>query len=73
MHQERRFPGRVSGTELVGPDFVALARSFGAYAERVETTAAFEAAFDRARAANGVALLELMMDRDQITPDKRLA
>ena len=48
MHQERRFPGRVSGTDLAGPDFVALARSFGAHAERVETTEAFAPAFERA-------------------------
>jgi acetolactate synthase-1/2/3 large subunit len=38
MHQERRFPGRVSGTDLQTPDFVALARSFGVYAERIEST-----------------------------------
>ena len=32
MHQERRFPGRPSGTDLANPDFVALAQAFGAYA-----------------------------------------
>jgi acetolactate synthase-1/2/3 large subunit len=72
MHQDRRFPGRVSGTELVGPDFVALAKAFGAYAERVETTEAFAPAFDRARGAERPAVLELVMDPDQITPDRRL-
>jgi acetolactate synthase-1/2/3 large subunit len=72
MHQDRRFPGRVSGTELQGPDFVALAQSFGAYAERVETTDAFASAFERARGAGRAAVLELVMDRGQITPDRRL-
>jgi acetolactate synthase-1/2/3 large subunit len=72
MHQERRFPGRVSATDLQGPDFVALAKSFGAHAERVETTDAFASAFDRACAAGRTALLELMTDRDQITPERRL-
>jgi acetolactate synthase-1/2/3 large subunit len=72
MHQERRFPGRVSSTDLVGPDFVALAKSFGAHAERVETTESFAAAFERACAADRSAVLELVMDRDQITPDRRL-
>ena len=72
MHQERRFPGRVSGTELATPDFVALAQSFGAYAERVDTTAAFAAAFDRACAAGRTAVLELRVDRNQITPERRL-
>jgi len=72
MHQERRFPGRVSATELAGPDFVALAQSFGAYAERVETTAAFAPAFDRALAAGRAAVLELRVDPNQITPDRRI-
>ncbi len=72
MHQDRRFPGRVSSTDLAGPDFVALAQSFGAYAERVETTEAFASAFERACAADRSAVLELVMDRNQITPDRRL-
>jgi len=73
MHQDRRFPGRVSGTELAGPDFVALAKSFGAHAERVETTDAFASAFERACAAGRSAVLELVTDPDQITPDRRLS
>lgn len=35
-HQERHFPGRVSGTELHNPDFTAWARSFGAHVVRIE-------------------------------------
>src|SRR5438132_14096210 len=31
MHQERRFPGRVVGTALKNPDFLALARADGAF------------------------------------------
>jgi acetolactate synthase I/II/III large subunit len=73
MHQDRRFPGRVSGTDLVGPDFVALAKSFGAHAERVETTDAFASAFERACAAGRTAVLELTTDPDQITPERRLS
>jgi len=73
MHQERHYPGRVSGTRLQGPDYVALAKAFGAYAERVTVTGDFAGAFDRARAAGGVGLIELATDPLQITPDKRLA
>ena len=72
MHQERRFPGRVSATDLAGPDFVALAQSFGAWAERVETTDAFAPAFERALAAKGSAVLELRVDPNQLTPDRRI-
>lgn len=73
MHQERRHPGRVSGTRLQGPDFAALARSFGAYGERVTRSEDFPAAFARARESGGLALLELSVDARQITPTMRLA
>jgi acetolactate synthase-1/2/3 large subunit len=72
-HQEREHPGRVIATELVNPDFVAYAQSFGAYAERVKTTAAFPAAFARARSAGRAALLELAVDAEQLTPDLDVA
>ncbi len=67
MHQERRFPGRVVGTALRNPDFVALARAYGAYAARVERTADFAAAFDEAAAGNRAAVIELVMDPEVIT------
>jgi acetolactate synthase-1/2/3 large subunit len=72
MHQERRFPGRVSGTDLRTPDFVALGRSLGAHAERIESTEVFAEAFERAVEAQRPAVLELCVDRNQITPDRRL-
>ena len=72
MHQEKRFPGRVSATAIHNPDFVALARSFGAFGELVETTDAFAAAFERARASGLPALLELRTDPRQITPAMRI-
>jgi acetolactate synthase I/II/III large subunit len=72
MHQERRFPGRVSATDLAAPDFVGLAQSFGAYAERVDTTDAFAPAFERALDAGRSAVLELRVDPNQITPDRRI-
>ena len=72
MHQEREYPGRVSGTGLANPDFVALARAFGAHAERVDETEAFPAAFARAVAAGKPALIELRTDPLQITPQARL-
>ena len=73
MHQERHYPERVIGTELHNPDFVALARAYGAYGERVERTADFPAAFDRARASGGPAILELRIDPEAITPRQSLS
>jgi acetolactate synthase-1/2/3 large subunit len=73
LHQERRYPGRVINTGLTNPDFVAWGRAFGAHAERVEDAAEFPAAFARARAAGGPALIELVTDPEQSTPDQRLS
>ncbi|MBV8119644.1 MAG: thiamine pyrophosphate-binding protein [Alphaproteobacteria bacterium] len=67
MHQERRFPGRVVGTALKNPDFVALARAYGAFAARVERTQDFASAFEEAAAANRAAVIELAMDPEIIT------
>jgi acetolactate synthase-1/2/3 large subunit len=67
MHQERNYPERISATDLTNPDFAALARSYGAFGERVGTTAEFGAAFERAAAFGGPALLELDVDPAAIT------
>ncbi|WP_380875620.1 thiamine pyrophosphate protein [Sphingomonas sp. DBB INV C78] len=68
MHQERRYPARISGTDLVNPDFAAYARAFGAWAETVTETADFAAALARAQEQPGVALLHLKTDIEQIGP-----
>jgi acetolactate synthase-1/2/3 large subunit len=67
MHQEREFPGRVSGTVLANPDFAALGRAYGCWAETVETTAEFAPALARAMAQDGVRLLHLKTDVETIT------
>ena len=59
MHQEREYPGRVSGTELKNPDFAAYARAFGGHGETVERTADFAPAFERAAASGKPAIIEL--------------
>ena len=73
MHQEREFPGRVIGTELRNPDFVALAKAYGAHGERVERTTDFPAAFERAVSAGIPALVELRIDPEAITPRTTLS
>ena len=73
MHQERHFPGRVVGTDLVNPDFAAYARAFGAHGETVERTEEFPAAFDRALAAGRPAVLALRIDPEAITPRTTLS
>ena len=72
MHQEREFPGRVTATQLVNPDFAAYARAFGAWAETVERTEDFPAAFAAARQAGRPALIHLKTDVEQIAPGRTL-
>ena len=76
MHQEREYPGRVSGTQLHNPDFAALAQAYGGHGEAVETTADFGQALARAveftRTRKLPALIELRYDGNLITPGATL-
>ncbi|WP_288381526.1 thiamine pyrophosphate-binding protein [uncultured Massilia sp.] len=76
MHQERDYPGRVSGTTLHNPDFAALARAYGGHGEVVEKTGEFGPALQRAlEHANGKklpAVIELRYDGNLITPNATL-
>lgn len=62
MHQERDYPGRVSATQLRNPDFKAYAIAFGGHGERVDTTAEFAPAFERALASGKPAILHCRLD-----------
>ena len=72
MHQERAYPSRVSGTDLINPDFVALARAYGADGELVEQTADFAPAFERAAKVGKPALIEIRLSVEVITPRQTL-
>jgi acetolactate synthase-1/2/3 large subunit len=67
MHQEREYPGRVSGSDLFNPDFAALARSYGWRAQLVERTAQFEPAFAQALTDGRPTLLHLKLDAEVST------
>jgi len=73
MHQEREYPGRVSGTDLTNPDFASLARAYGGHGETVETTESFAAAFERARASGKPSIIEVRLDPEAITPTRTLS
>jgi len=72
MHQEARYPGRISGADLLNPDFAAFARSFGISGETVDGEESFAAAFDRALVSKVASVIEVQVDPAQITPDRRL-
>ena len=67
MHQEREYPGRVSATELVNPDFAALAQACGGWAARVETVDEFTAALNEALPMKGIRLLHCVSDVEHLT------
>jgi acetolactate synthase-1/2/3 large subunit len=73
MHQERHFPRRVSGTEMINPAFAALARAYGFHAERIERTEEFADAFARALASPTGAVLDLNVASAAITPGMTIA
>ena len=68
LHQERGYPGRVSGTSLFNPDFYELARSFGMASARIthkeEIATVIQAAFQ----SNAPILLEVNTSLDAILP-----
>lgn len=76
MHQEKTYPGRVSGTTLHNPDFAALAQAYGGHGEVVEKTADFAPALARAlehtKSKNLPAVIELRYDGNLITPNLTL-
>lgn len=73
MHQERHYPGRVSGTRLTNPDFAALARSYGLHGETVEKTEDFMSAFERVEASGKPGLIEIRIDPEALTVKQTLS
>ena len=73
MHQERTYPGRVSGTDLVNPDFAGLARVHGGQGWVVEEGAAFPAALREALDSGGLAIVHLRLDPDMLTTSATLS
>jgi len=67
MHQEKTYPGRVSGTDMANPDFAALARAYGGHGETVSNTADFADAFKRAKASGTLAVIELTLDPEMLS------
>ena len=67
LHQERDYPGRVSGTRLANPDFAAWARAFGATGIVVERESEIEAAVAAALAAEGSVVVDVRSSLEAIS------
>lgn len=67
--QRERFDGRVVASDLVNPDFVKLAESFGVAAARVTSPDHFKAAMEKALAHGGPYLISVEVPRDsEVSP-----
>jgi acetolactate synthase I/II/III large subunit len=61
--QQRQFAGHSFGAELLNPDFVKLAESFGVAAGRVHSPAQLTKALENALANGRAALIEIVVER----------
>jgi acetolactate synthase-1/2/3 large subunit len=67
--QRMRFDGRVVAADLINPDFVKLAESFGVAASRVTSPDHFKPALEKALAHGGPSLIVVEVPRDsEVTP-----
>jgi acetolactate synthase I/II/III large subunit len=67
--QRQRFDGRVVAADLVNPDFVKLAESFGVASARVTSPDHFRPALEKALTHGGPALISVEVPRDsEVTP-----
>lgn len=73
MHQERHYPGRPSGTDMINPDFAALAKAYGGYGETVTSDEEFVTAFTNAKKAGVPAILDLKVAPQALSPKLELA
>ena len=77
MHQERRHPSRVYGTQLVNPDFAKYGESFGGKGftvtdQRRELTPPLPRRSPFTRSAKKPAVIELKVDPQDLTPGASL-
>ena len=73
MHQERDYPGRISGTTLVNPDFTAVARAYGMAGVKVASTEEFADAFATVSSSATGGIIELDIAVEAITPRTTLS
>ncbi|MEE4153059.1 MAG: thiamine pyrophosphate-dependent enzyme [Erythrobacter sp.] len=66
MHQEREYPGRVSATALINPDFAALGAAYGAWSAAAHTTEEFIEALVEAKGRKGLRLIHMIIEVEQL-------
>ena len=72
MHQEAQFPGRVIATELGTTDLASVAQGLGLGGYLVQDRSDFEPALRSALSSGRPSVIQVRMDRDQLSVTKRL-
>lgn len=73
VNQERKYPGRISGTMLTDVDFATVARGYGAHGERVVQTREFAPALHRALGCGKAAVIHILVGPDHLGPNLTVA
>ena len=71
MHQEKNYPGRVSGTDLFNPDYAALAQAYGGTGHVIAENAQFAGAYTAAL-KGGLHIIDLKLDPKMLATSKNL-
>jgi acetolactate synthase-1/2/3 large subunit len=72
MHQEMRYPNRVSGTELINPNFGSLAEAYRFGYARITDELEFADAFEVAKISSSGFIIEMIADPRDIAPNKSI-
>jgi acetolactate synthase-1/2/3 large subunit len=68
FRQKLQFGGRIIGTEHNNPDFAQLARCFGAAGYRLDSPDQVDQVLDAALATKGLAVVDVLIDPDDVPP-----
>ncbi|MEJ6389984.1 thiamine pyrophosphate-binding protein [Gymnodinialimonas ulvae] len=71
MHQEKTYPGRVSGTDLYNPDYATLAKAYGGTGHTITTNSEFPDAY-KMTLDGGLHIIELKLDPRMLATTKSL-
>ena len=70
MHQEMRYPKRVSGTNLKNPNFKCIAEAYNFGYSKITNFIEFKSAFEKARTFDVGFIIEMLADIKDISPGK---
>ncbi len=71
MHQEKTYPGRVSGTDLFNPDYATLAQAYGGTGHVITSNDQFADAYTSTH-SGGLHIIELKLDPKMLATTKSL-